>query len=138
MPPYVAHVPQATTAQARGANWSIQWQVVIGWPVSRIGAEAGPIALGLVVFVGNRAFDHQDEGGQVAGGGLVEGFQELVADFRSRGPDDAAVTLGRPGIVPRTMSSRLGCVAAVMEIESPSHPRPAVIHKISTAGIAER
>src|SRR5262249_18896548 len=36
-----------------------------------------------------------------------------------------------PGSAPSKISSRLGCAAAVMAIVSPSHPRPAVIHKIS-------
>ena len=30
----------------------------------------------------------------------------------------------------------LNCVAAVIEMESPSHPSPAVIQRISTAGTA--
>jgi len=33
------------------------------------------------------------------------------------------------------MSSMLGCVAAVMAMVSPSHPRPAVIHKTSISAI---
>src|SRR5271166_5402686 len=33
MPPYVAQVPAATTAQALGASRSIHSHVVIGWPV---------------------------------------------------------------------------------------------------------
>src|SRR5215472_13913161 len=42
-------------------------------------------------------------------------------------------TLGRPGIAPISTSSMLGCVAAVMETESPSQPRPAVIHTTWTS-----
>jgi len=33
IPPYVAHVPAATTAQALGASRSIHSQVLIGCPV---------------------------------------------------------------------------------------------------------
>jgi len=33
IPPYAAHVPAATTAQALGARRSIHSQVVMGWPV---------------------------------------------------------------------------------------------------------
>src|SRR5580765_8110167 len=36
-------------------------------------------------------------------------------------------TLGMPGMIPWTMSSRLGFVADVMATESPSHDRPVVI-----------
>src|SRR5262249_61123952 len=36
-------------------------------------------------------------------------------------------TLGSPGMAPSNTSSMLGCVAAVIETESPSQPRPAVI-----------
>ena len=57
---------------------------------SRIGPETGPIALGLVVLVGDRAFDHQDERAQLSGGGLVEGLQKVVADLDTTGRDDAA------------------------------------------------
>src|ERR1700694_2862586 len=39
-------------------------------------------------------------------------------------------TLGRPGIAPRTTSSMLGCMAAVIETESPSQLRPDVIQRI--------
>src|ERR1700733_13475563 len=42
-------------------------------------------------------------------------------------------TFGRPEMAPSRTSSILGCVAAVMETESPSQPRPAVIHKIWTS-----
>src|ERR1700735_3612519 len=38
-----------------------------------------------------------------------------------------------PGIAPRRMSSRLGLVAAVMEMVSPSQLSPAVIHRISSS-----
>ena len=41
-------------------------------------------------------------------------------------------------MAPSSISSRLGCVAAVMAIESPSQPRPAVIQRMSTAGTAGR
>src|ERR1700680_4560758 len=42
------------------------------------------------------------------------------------------LTFGIPGITPRTMSSMLGCVAAVIATVSPSQPRPAVIQSTST------
>src|SRR5215467_9772342 len=42
-------------------------------------------------------------------------------------------TCGSPGIAPISTSSMLGCVAAVIDTESPSHPRPAVIHTMWTS-----
>src|SRR5580692_3196808 len=47
-------------------------------------------------------------------------------------------TLGIHGMPPRSTSSMLGCVAAVIAIVSPSQPRPAVIQRmwISDTGIA--
>ena len=45
------------------------------------------------------------------------------------------LTLGIHGMPPRTMSSILGWVAAVMAMVSPSHPRPAVIHRTSISAM---
>src|SRR5271155_2009083 len=42
-------------------------------------------------------------------------------------------TLGKPGMAPSKTSSMLGCVAAVIETESPSQPKPAVIQRICTS-----
>ncbi len=38
--------------------------------------------------------------------------------------------LGKPGKAPRTISSMLGCVAAVSATESPSHDSPALIQRM--------
>src|SRR5579863_6975721 len=45
-------------------------------------------------------------------------------------------TFGKPGIAPNSTSSMLGCVAAVIETESPSQPSPAVIQTMCTSGTA--
>lgn len=45
------------------------------------------------------------------------------------------LTFGVQGIPPRTMSSILGCVAAVIAMVSPSHPSPAVIQSTSISAI---
>src|SRR5262249_472520 len=42
-------------------------------------------------------------------------------------------TFGSPGIAPRITSSTLGCSALVVEIVSPSQPRPAVSQTIWTS-----
>src|SRR5580704_15501636 len=46
-------------------------------------------------------------------------------------------TRGSPGIAPNKTSSMLGWVAAVTETESPSQPRPAVIHRMCTSETGE-
>src|SRR6202023_2515707 len=46
-------------------------------------------------------------------------------------------TLGSPGMAPKRTSSMLGWVAAVTETESPSQPRPAVIHRICTSATGD-
>jgi hypothetical protein len=132
MPPYVAQVPHAdhgprvrreTLQPRRGQD---------GLAGRRIGAERGEVAAWLVqVLVGDRALDDQDERPvELAGGGLVERREEL-SPSRRRGPGWCRCTRGRPGTAPSRSSSRLGCVAAVMAMESPSQLRPAVIHKTS-------
>src|SRR5690348_6587904 len=44
--------------------------------------------------------------------------------------------LGSPGKAPRTISSMLGCVAAVSETESPSQLSPALIQRTCSTGSA--
>ena len=44
--------------------------------------------------------------------------------------------LGEPGGAPRSRSSRLGCVAAVTAIVSPSHPSPAVSQRMCSSRMA--
>ena len=74
-----AQVPAATTAQASGARRSIHSQVVIGWPVARSTPDGGPVSLGLVGLVGDRALDHEEERAQPARRGAIPDLQELVA-----------------------------------------------------------
>src|ERR1700734_1030411 len=47
-----------------------------------------------------------------------------------------SLILGTNGSAPNISSSRLGCVAAVMAIVSPSQPSPAVIHNTSISVMA--
>src|ERR1700688_3979837 len=46
-------------------------------------------------------------------------------------------TFGSPGIAPNKTSSMLGWVAAVIETESPSQPRPAVIQRMCTSATGD-
>lgn len=72
MPPYVAHVPAATTAQARPANRSIQSVVRIGWPVSRSVPKAAQYP----------SFDDENERSKVAGRSAVKALEKLVAHLK--------------------------------------------------------
>src|SRR5262249_27695269 len=45
-------------------------------------------------------------------------------------------TCGNPGMAPETISSTLGCVAAVSAAEPPSPPGPPFIHRMWTTGSA--
>src|SRR5918911_468376 len=82
MPPYVAHVPAATTAQAFGASWSIHQLTVSGSPVA-----------------GSLALDDEDEGRELAPGRREERREELVAAERRREHLVVQVHLRQPGDV---------------------------------------
>ena len=78
MPPYVAHVPTASTASAFGARRSSHSLVVIGWSVVGVVAEAAPVALALDRLVGDRALDDEHERLELAAVGLEEPLDEVV------------------------------------------------------------
>ncbi len=130
MPPYVAQVPTATTAQARGRQPIDPCTCGDRLSGGLVRAQRGPIAFLLVALVGNGAFDHQDERSKLAVRGPMEGLQEFVA-IVLRQERVMEVDLRDPGNPPNTISSMLGCMAAVMAIVSPSQPRPAVIQSTS-------
>ncbi len=68
-------------AQAFGASRSIHSQVVMGWPVSLVGSEGGPVTLGFIGFVGNRSFHDENEWIELALRRPVEALQKFVAVF---------------------------------------------------------
>ena len=74
----MAQVPAATTAQAFGRQPVDPVEVGDRLAGRRIGAEGGPVALVLVLFVRDRAFDDQQERPQLPGRG-VPGFEKIVA-----------------------------------------------------------
>ena len=90
-----------------------------------VGAEAGPAPLDVARLVGDGALDDEDEGVELTGGGGLEPGEELVAHLVGEHRVMEA-DRGTPGKAPKTRSSRLGWVAAVMAMESPSQLRPAV------------
>src|SRR3984893_9397357 len=134
MPPYVAHVPAATTAHAFGANRSIQSHVVIGCPVFASVPKVAQYPSSLFF-----SFGIEPSTTKIKGESLPSAASQKCRTNSS--PFSYArnglwkFTLGIQGSAPRTMSSRLGCVAAVTAIVSPSQPSPAVIQRISISGI---
>jgi len=59
-------------------------------------AESGPITFGFVFLVWNRAFNHQQEGIDLASGRAMKDLQEIISDFCSRGTDCEGSPLGFP------------------------------------------
>ena len=100
-----------------------------------VGSETGPVTLGLVGFVGDRAFDHQDERPEFSGGGLVIGLEEVVAGV-----------IGQDGVMERDVGQTGNCPANNVFDAGLRGSRdgdrvavasqPAVIHRMSTAGTA--
>ena len=90
-----------------------------------------PIPFGLILFVRNRSFDHQDERGEVTCGSAMKRLQEVFAVLVGEAWI-MEVYFWNPGQSLREeYPARLGCVAAVMEMVSPSQPSPAVIQSTS-------
>ncbi len=106
-----------------------------GLPGLRVSAERSPVSLALVLLVGNGAFDHQDERRPSSHRRRGGKCRRTRRRSRKRARGCRTRTFGSHGIPPLTTSSRLGCVAAVIAMVSPSHPRPAVIHRTSIARI---
>ncbi len=123
------------TARAFGARRSIQSQVVIGWPVSRIGTHSGPIAFALDLFVGDRAFHHEHKRIQPSLFCLVEELHKIVANFISE-YRIVQMYFRETGNRPQENIFDAGLLGAVTETLSPSQPSPAVIQRICTSETA--
>ena len=85
----------------------------------------------MFVFIGDGAFDTRMKGLDLALSRQMEAAQELVAIFDSERNGLCSSLWESRACRPTTISSMLGCVAAVMAMVSPSQPSPAVIHKTS-------
>ncbi len=128
MPPYAAQVPAATTAAAAGASRSTHSFVVIGCPVSGLtpNPDQWPSPL-----ISSFAIDPSTTS---TNGSRRPSSASYHARMKSSPVSIASIglcrtTRGMPGITPVIRSSMLGLVAEVIATDSPSQPRPLVIHR---------
>src|SRR5580700_3057571 len=136
MPPYVAQVPHATTANALGARRSIQVFVGIGCPVFESVPRAAQYPSFLIFSLGIEPSTTNTKGLSLPSAARYQNFMNS-SPFSYARTGLCKWTFGRPGIAPNITSSKLGCVAAVIETESPSQPRPAVIQTMWTSETGE-
>src|SRR5271156_4500711 len=136
MPPYVAQVPEATTANALGARRSIQSFVGIGCPVLESVPRAAQYPSFLIFSFGMDPSTTKTKGLSLPSAARYQYFRNS-SPFSYARTGLCKWTLGSPGIAPRITSAMLGCVAAVIETESPSQPRPAVIQRMCTSETGE-
>src|SRR3954470_18125490 len=134
MPPYVAHVPIATTPQAFGASWSIHQLSVSGCPV----ASSLPNE---VQYPSPLIFSFGIEPSITSTNGLSSSARAAARNgVRNSSPPSVGestllcrFTFGIPGIAPSSTSSMPGCPAAVTEMESPSQLMPSEIQRMWTS-----
>src|ERR671932_1516438 len=125
MPPYVAHVPAATTPQAPGARWSIHQFSVSGSPVASSLPNDVQYPSPLIFSFGiepsmTSTYGASSSPRTAARNGLRNSSPPSVGDSTLL----CRCTLGSPGMAPMTTSSRLGSDAFVIEIVSPSQLMP--------------
>src|SRR5918998_2333956 len=131
MPPKVAQVPIATTAQALGARWSIHQLRVRGSPV--VGSFPNEVQYPppLMFSLGMEPSITRTNG---AASSSFAAWRKTC--MYSSPPSEGSstllcrCTLGSPGMLPNNTSSMLGSVAAVTEIVSPSQLIPSEIHRM--------
>src|SRR5580692_375538 len=134
MPPYVAHVPAATTAQAFGANWSIQSHVVIGCPVFASVPKVAQYPSSLFFSFGIDPSTTKMKGASLPSAASRK-KRTNSSPFSNARKGLCNRTLGIQGKEPRTISSILGWVAAVTAMVSPSQPSPAVSQRMSISAM---
>src|SRR3954466_5864286 len=134
MPPYVAHVPIATTPHARGASWSIHQLSVSGSPVASSLPNEVQYPSPLMFSFGI------DPSITSTNGSAASPLAAARNGVRNSSPPSVGLrtllcrlTFGRPGIAPSRTSSMPGWPAAVIEIESPSQLIPSEIQRMSTS-----
>src|SRR5919202_1798202 len=137
MPPYVAHVPTATTPHAFGASRSSHQLSVSGSPV----ASSLPNE---VQYPSPLMFSFGIEPSMTSTNGRSSSPRAAWRNgSRNSSPPSVGDrtllwrwTFGIPGIAPSTTSSRPGWPAAVTETESPSQLIPSEIHRMWTSSTA--
>ena len=125
-PPYVAHVPTATTAAAFGARRSIHSLTVIGWPSN--GSTPKPVQCPSPLRRSSPiAPSTTSTNGSSRSSSASYQACRNSAPFSKASTGLCRTTRGLSGMTPLSRSSRLGEVALVIATDSPSQPRPAVI-----------
>src|SRR5688572_10534582 len=133
MPPYVAHVPAATTAVALGVSRSSHSLVVIGCPVAGLLPNPHQYPSSLIFSLGIEPSTTRTNGSSSPRSALKNHSRKSSAP--PFGPHSKSIsgqwtaTFGSPGSAPSAISSMLGWVAAVRATESPSQLRPALIQR---------
>src|SRR3954464_12552581 len=137
MPPYVAHVPIATTPHAFGARRSSHQFSVSGSPVASSLPNDVQQPSPLMFSLGSEPSTTSTNG--------ASSSPRAAARKGARNSSPPSVgdstllwrcTFGMPGIAPRRTSSMPGWPAAVMETESPSQLIPSEIHRMWTSSTA--
>src|SRR3954451_155842 len=137
MPPYVAHVPIATTPHAFGARRSSHQLSVSGSPVaSSLSNDVqgpSPWMFSLGIEPSTTSTNGASSSSRTAWrNGSRNSSPPRVGDSTLL----CRWTLGMPGIAPSRTSSIPGCPAAVIETESPSQLMPSEIHRMWTSSTA--
>src|SRR5919206_2912865 len=134
MPPYVAHVPAATTPHAPGARWSIHQFSVSGSPVASSLPNDVQYPSPLIFSFGiepsmTRTYGASSSPRTAARNGFRNSSPPRVGESTLL----CRCTLGRPGMSPSTTSSIDGSVAAVIDTVSPSQLMPSEIHRMCSS-----
>src|SRR3954451_7708203 len=137
MPPYVAHVPIATTPHAFGASWSSHQFSVSGSPVASSlpneVQEPSPLMFSFGIEPSMTSTNGASSSPRAAWrNGARNSSPPSVGDRTLLW----RCTFGMPGIAPSRTSSMPGWPAAVIETESPSQLIPSEIHRMWTSSTA--
>src|SRR5450755_3126967 len=128
------------TAVAFGASRSSHSLLVTGWPVIGLFPKPDQYPSDLIFSLGIEPSMTRTNGSSSPRSALHHHSMKLSAPVS--GPHSKSINgqctwiFGRPGSAPSTISSMLGWVAAVSATESPSHDRPALIHRMCSTGSA--
>src|SRR3954462_5517566 len=137
MPPYVAHVPIATTPHAFGARRSSHQFSVSGSPVASSLPHEGPEPSPLMFSFGIEPSMTSTNG---ASSSPRAAWRNGARNSSPPSVGDSTLlwrcTFGGPGIAPRSTPSIPGWPAAVIETESPSQLIPSEIHRMWTSSTA--
>src|SRR5579863_5515581 len=126
---------------ALGARRSSHSLVVIGWPVAGLLPNPHQYPSDLIASFGMDPSTTSTNGSSSPRSALCHHSMNVSAPCS--GPHSKSIsgqctaTLGSPGRAPSTISSMLGCVAAVSATESPSQPRPPFIQRMWTTGSSD-